>query len=194
MVMDRFNSLAGLAKKSWVTAQIAANEIAVKTADAAKMAPSTVMAALIESYKVSVVQTGDIIKTTLVLDLTGAKSVATDKDIIGNTGICHIGQITEAINGTIVKGQLSCAEVPAGGADDIDLYSAVEGTGAYDAGIATLDETALVTSGGAHAVGTVKPFTALPAADEYLYLCSGEAAAGTYTAGKLMLELWGVAS
>jgi hypothetical protein len=29
-------------------------------------------------------------------------------------------------------------------------------------------------------------------ADYYLYLLSGEAVAGTYTAGKFLIELWGI--
>jgi hypothetical protein len=161
---------------------------------AAGMTPSTVMDATLAAFTAIAVNTGGIIKTTIVLDLTGAKSTTTDLDIIGDTGVCYIGQITAAINGAIFKGQVSCAEVPATGADDIDLYSATEATGAYDAAVTDLTETALVTSGAAHAVGTVKPFTALPAADEYLYLANGEAGTvGTYTAGILIIELWGTA-
>jgi len=158
---------------------------------ATTMSPSSVISASAAAYKSSVVRFGNIIKTTIVIDLTGLKSVATDLDIIGDTGVCHIGQVTAAVNGTIFKGQMGCMEVPTTGADDIDLYAATEGTGAYDAGIGTLTETALVTAGGAHAIGTVKPFTALPAANQYLYLTSGEAVAGTYNAGILYIEMWG---
>jgi len=143
-------------------------------------------------FQTSVVKQGAIIKTTIGIDLTGAASSTTDLDIIGTSGISHIGQVTTAVNGVIYAGQISCGEVPAGGADDIDLYSATEGTGEFDGGIAALTETALVTSGGAHAVGTVKPFTAVPAADQYLYLTGGEAGtAATYTAGRLLIEMWG---
>jgi len=159
----------------------------VGTANAA----STVVAATAGFIKSAVVRFDDIIKTTMVIDLTGLKSVATDLDIIGDTGVCYIGQITAAVNGTIFKGQMGCAEVPTTGADDIDLYAADEATGAYDGGIAALTETALVTSGGAHAIGTVKPFTGLPGDEQYLYLTSGEAAAGTYDAGILYIEMWG---
>jgi hypothetical protein len=157
------------------------------------MTPSSVISSTAASYKSSIVRLGNIIKTTIVIDLTGLASVATDLDILGATGVCYIGQVTAALNGTIFKGQMGCTVVPATGADDIDLYAATEGTGAYDAGIATLVETALVTSGGAHAIGTVKPFTALPTADKYLYLTSGEAVAGTYTAGTIYIEMWGYA-
>lgn len=158
----------------------------------AAMTPSAVITASAGSVVSSAVRTGNFIKTTYVIDITGLKSSTTDLDIIGDTGISYLGQLTAAVNGNIFAGQVGCSVVPLTGADDIDLYSAVEGTGAFDAGIATLDETALVTSGGAHAIGTVKPMTALPAADEYLYLTCGEAGTvGTYTAGTLIIELWG---
>lgn len=160
------------------------------------MAPSSVIDALIEQYVSSVRREGNLIKTEILIDLTGAKSVATDKDIIGNTGICHFGQITTAINGTIVCGQMTCLEVPAGGADDIDLYMASVGTGAYDAdGSGLTNAASLITKGGAWALsapGAATAMTAPVTADYYLYLLSGEAAAGTYTAGKFLIELWGL--
>lgn len=168
------------------------NAAADSSVQAAKVSPSSVITASAEAVQTSVVRSGDIIKTTIVIDLTGLKSSTTDLDIIGDTGVSYIGQITTAINGLVYAGQVGCAVVPTTGADDIDLYSAVEATGAFDAGIAALDETALMTAGGAHAIGTVKPFTALPAADEYLYLTCGEAGTvGTYDAGRISIELWG---
>jgi hypothetical protein len=33
--------------------------------------------------------------------------------------------------------------------------------------------------------------TGVPAADSYLYVCNGEAAGGTFTAGKFLIELFG---
>lgn len=169
------------------------NSSADKSVQAALMTPSTVMAALLGAYQVSVVQTGDIIKTIIAIDLTGAKSTTTDLDVIGNTGICHIGQITTAINGIIYKGQVSCGEVPATGVTDIDIYSSTAATGAYDADASGLaGAVAILTSGGAHAIATHKPLTALPAANAYLYLACGAAGTvGTYTAGRLFIELWG---
>lgn len=160
---------------------------------AVNMAPGAGFAGTGTVHKSSVVKNGELYKTTILLDLTGAASSTTDLDIIGTSGVSHIGQITAVKNGTIVGGQVTCLELPAGGADDIDLYSAVEGTGEFDGGIAALDETALIASGGAWAAGTTKGMTALPAADEYLYLTGGEAGtAATYTAGKFLIELWGM--
>ena len=168
------------------------NAAADVSAQTDTMSASTVMAATVADYSTAVVRHGPITETTIYIDLEGAKSSTTDLDIIGDTGACHIGQVTTAINGVIFAGEIHCAEVPTTGADDIDLYSATEATGAYDAGIATLTETALVTSGGAHAIGTVKPFTALPAANSYLYLTGGEGGtAGTYDAGILVIKMWG---
>lgn len=142
--------------------------------------------------KYGVRKTGTLKKTEILIDLTDAKSVATDLDIIGVSGASHIGQITAALNGTILMGTMTCLEVPVGGAVDIDFYSADEATGAYDADVTALTaETALVTAGGNWTLGLVKPLTGIPAANQYLYLTSGAATAGTYTAGKLLIELYG---
>jgi hypothetical protein len=143
-------------------------------------------------YRTNVFKQGGVIKTQIYIDLTGLASSTTDLDIIGvGSSPAYIAQITTALNGEIFAGRMSCIEVPATGADDIDLYSATEGTGVFDAGIATLAETALVTAGGAW-TRLPKLFTALPVANAYLYLTGGEAGtAATYTAGKFLIELDG---
>ena len=144
-------------------------------------------------FKSSVQRVGGIIKTSLLIDLTGLASSTTDLDIIGvGAGAAYLGQITAAKNGTILTGRMTCLEVPAGGADDVDLYSATEATGVFGAGIGTLAETALVTAAGAWTLGLTKGLSAIPAANQYLYLCGGEAGtAATYTAGKFLIELEG---
>jgi len=146
--------------------------------------------------KTSVQRVGDIIRTAILLDLTGLASSTTDLDIIGvGAAAAYLGQITAARNGTILSGRMTCLEVPTGGADDVDLYAATEATGVFDAGIGTLVETALVTSGGAWTLGATKGLSAVPAADQYLYLTGGEAGtAATYTAGKFLIELDGYAA
>ena len=144
-------------------------------------------------FKSSVQRVGGIIKTSLLIDLTGLASSTTDLDIIGvGAGAAYLGQITAAKNGTILTGRMTCLEVPAGGADDVDLYAATEATGVFDAGIGTLAETALVTAAGAWTLGLTKGLSAIPAANQYLYLCGGEAGtAATYTAGKFLIQLEG---
>jgi hypothetical protein len=172
------------------------NSAADQTSVVGTMSASTVMAATLDTYNVTTFRTGNIIKTTMYIDLTGAKSTTTDNDIIGDTGACHIGQVTTAVNGAIFAGQVSCAEVPATGVADINLASSSVATGAYDADVTGLTNAqALMTAGGSHAVGTVKPFTVLPTANYYLYLSSGAGGtAGTYSAGILIIEMWGLAS
>lgn len=147
-------------------------------------------------YRSVVVKQDGIIKTQIYVDLTGLASSTTDLDIIGvGASVAHIGQHTVAKNGILYAGRMICLELPAGGADDIDLYAATEGTGVFDGGIAALTETALLTKGGAWAARTVSALTALPAANQYLYLTGGEAGtAATYTAGQFLIELEGYAA
>lgn len=144
-------------------------------------------------YKNSVQKTGGIFYTRIEIDLTGLASSTTDLDIIGvSTTPAHLGQITAAQNGTILSLKMTCLEVPAGGADDIDLYSATEATGVFDSLITALTETALITSGAAWAANDQKIATGEVAANQYLYLTGGEAGtAATYTAGQFLIEMWG---
>ena len=143
-------------------------------------------------YRSSVIREGGVIKTTILIDLTGLRSTA-NGDIIGVDGtsnVCHIGQITAARNGTILAGRMTCFETPAGGDPDINVHSATEGTGVEDGAISSLKETMLVNSGDL-STGTVVTFTAVPAADEFLYLTLGATTDADYTAGKLLIELFG---
>lgn len=145
-----------------------------------------------QTYETQVERVGDLIRTSIFIDLTGLRSTAAG-DIIGDDGAgtaCHLGQIVAAQCGNLIGGSVLCLETPAGGDPDIDLYSAVEATGVEDAAITGLDETAL-TNGGDHAAGDRDGMTALPADGEYLYLVAGATTDGDYTAGKLLIELWG---
>jgi hypothetical protein len=144
-------------------------------------------------FKTSVVRIGDIFKTSILIDLTDLKSSTTLGDIIGTgTDPAYLGQITAAKNGTILGGIMTCLEAPATGVDDIDLYAAEEATGDYDEAISGLTESALLTAGGAWSAGDIKVLSAMPAADDYLYLAGGDnGTADTYTAGKFLIELYG---
>jgi len=144
-------------------------------------------------FKSSVIRIGDIIKTSILIDLTGLSSSTTDLDIIGQgTDPAYLGQITAAKNGTILTGRMTCLEVPAGGIADIDLYSATEATGVFDGAVGALAETAIITSGGNWTLAAVKAFGAIPAANSYLYLTGGAGGtAAAYTAGKFLIELEG---
>ena len=189
--VDELNLLDGLTATT-----VELNAAADQSSVVGLMTPGAIIGAALADYDVTVFRTGNIIKTTMFIDLQGAKSATGNLDIIGNTGATNtIGRVTTAINGVIFAGQVSCAEVPTTGDDDIDLYAATAADGAYDAAVTGVaGAAALMTAGGAHAIGTVKPFTALPAADAYLYLVTGDITAGTYAAGKLIIEMWGLAS
>lgn len=150
-------------------------------------------------YYTSVLQIGRLIYTTIFVDLTGLNSGGTAGDIIGvnSAANSHLGQITTDVNGTILGGTMTCLETPAGGEPNIDLWCATESTGTEDAAISGLTETALMESSGDWvATGglTVQGLTAVPAANQYLYLVAGDATSATYTAGKFCIELIGLAS
>jgi hypothetical protein len=146
-------------------------------------------------YRSSVQRVGGIITTKILIDLTGLRSTG-GADIIGVNGtalVCHIGQITAAQNGTILTGSMECFEAPAGGDPDLNVHSATEGTGVEDGAIGSLTETLLVNAGDA-TLGSKVYFTAVPAADQFLYLTTGAATDADYTAGKLFIELMGYAA
>jgi hypothetical protein len=145
----------------------------------------------------SVEKVGGLIKTTILVDLTGLNS-NTAADVIGKqaTANCHIGQITAAKNGAIFAGRVSCLETPAGGEPDIDLYSSDVATGTEDVAItdAALGTEAALLDAAADWTAAMAPkgLTANPAANTYLYLVgSGGGTNDTYTAGILLIELWG---
>lgn len=146
-----------------------------------------------ESYVGAITRMGGLIVTQIVLDMSTLIGSATDLDIIGESAAasCHWGQITTAKSGTLIGGKVTCLEVPAGGATDIDFYSATESTGAQDALVTSLTETVLVTAGGAWTAGAAKGMTGLPAANDYIYVANGAASGGTFTAGKFLIELYG---
>lgn len=146
-------------------------------------------------YRSTRFQQDGIIKTQIYIDLTGLASSTTDLDIIGvGTSAAYIGQVTAALCGQVFAGSMTCLEVPVGGADDMDLYAATEGTGVFDGIVTDLAETALLTKGGAWGLGLRTLLTALPIANKYLYLTGGEAGtAAAYTAGQFLIELEGYA-
>lgn len=142
-------------------------------------------------YHASVVREGDIIRTQILIDLTGLSASAAG-DIIGTAGVCHIGQITDAVNGRIMGGSLRCFEAPAGGDADIDLYGADEGTGAYDAAITSLtNDTQAINSGTLALTTDASVIADSIAANDYLYLVSVGATAAAYTAGRILITLIG---
>lgn len=148
-------------------------------------------------YLAWIEEVGPLLKTTIYVNLKGLKSGASAGDIIGvnATANCHLGQITTAKNGKIFRGTLSCLTIPATGEPDIDIATGTVATGTQDAAasgltgyVLNLDHAADFT-----AAGQSIAFGTAPAADTYLYLvASGGADTAVYTAGEIVIELWGV--
>ena len=133
----------------------------------------------------------NIVKTTIMIDLTGLKDGDTAGDIIGKdgSGVAFIGRVTTANQGTVFGVTMTCVETPAGGSTDIDLFSATEGTGVNDTAIGDLTETQIINAGAASA-GTVVAGGDI-AADQFLYLVSQGTGDATYTAGRFLIEITG---
>ena len=142
-------------------------------------------------YAASVIKTGGIFHTKILIDLTGLASSGSG-DIIGKaaTANSHIGQITAAVNGTVLGGKLTCLEAPAGGDPDINLWYADEATGTEDAAVTSLTNQVQICNSGDLALNSVVSLATV-AADKYLYMATGAATDGNYSAGKILIEFWG---
>ena len=146
-------------------------------------------------FKGAVLRMGDVIETTIVIDVTGLNSGGTAGDVIGvdATANCHLGQITAAKNGTLFAGTMQCVETPGTGEPDIDLHSNTVATLTEDAAHDASGTSVSLLAAAAVWTGVLAPksLTALPAADTYLYfVSSGGADAGTYSAGKFVTKLY----
>ena len=143
-------------------------------------------------YAASVIKTGGIYHTKILIDLTGLASSGSG-DIIGKaaTANCHIGQITAAVNGTVLGGKMTCLEAPGGGDPDINLWYADEATGTEDAAVTGLTNQTQMCDSGDLALNSVISIATPPAADKYIYMVTGAATNADYTAGKLLIEFFG---
>ncbi|MBC41087.1 MAG: hypothetical protein CML19_02505 [Pusillimonas sp.] len=133
----------------------------------------------------------NIVKSTIMIDLTDLRDGGTAGDIIGKDGdgVAFIAQVTTANQGVVFGVTMTCVETPAGGGTDIDLYSATEGTGVNDTAIGDLTETQIINAGAASA-GTVVAGGDI-AADQYLYLVGQGTGHAAYTAGRFLIEITG---
>ena len=156
----------------------------------------------------TVTRDGHQILTEIVVDLASSAgaltSCSTDALVIGvsaSSGThlpAYLGRITEAVNGVITDAEIICTEVPATGEKDIDLIYENNATIAYSA---SAGSDKLVNTGADWVKGLTKTGTldANEAEGDYLYLANGSAhasagtAAQTYTTGKLVIRLIGVA-
>jgi len=167
-------------------------EIAAKGQDLPTTAGAGITGA--DSFASQVTKIGTLFETKIVIDIDGLNSGGANNDVIGvdGAGAASLGQITAAKNGTIFAGKIECIEVPTGGDPDIDLWAADESTGVEDTLITALTNDTQLTNGGDFAaVAETIELTAFPAANQYLYLACGTFTDATYTAGILVITLWG---
>ena len=145
---------------------------------------------------------GNKIITEISVDLGGNTSVAeaADGDIIGGNTLttCSIATLSLTTHGYVTYAEIACLEAPVGASADIDLHG---GSASDDAeGGAVTGANVYVAAGGNHSLGSrVGAAVALhdfdSDSDEFLYLVNGAGSgAGTYTAGKLLITLEGIAS
>ena len=161
------------------------------TASAGIEGTAAVYVTQVNRLKSDVATNVNIVKTTIMIDLTGLKDGGTAGDIIGKdgSGVAFIGKVTTANQGTVFGVTMTCLETPAGGSTDIDLFSATEGTGVNDTAIGDLTETQIINAGAASA-GTVVAGGDI-AADQFLYLVSQGTGDATYPAGRFLIEITG---
>ena len=175
-----------------VVTVISGSEMAVEaTGSAGIEGTAAVYITQVNRLKSDVDTNVNIVKTTIMIDLTGLRDGGTAGDIIGKDGdgVAFIGQVTTANQGTVFGVTMTCVETPAGGGTDIDLYSATEGTGVNDTAIGDLTETQIINAGAASA-GTMVAGGDI-AADQYLYLVGQGTGHAAYTAGRFLIEITG---
>ena len=168
------------------------NKMAVEAVGSAGIeGTAAVYVSQVERFKSDTSTNVNIVKTTIMIDLTGLKDGGTAGDIIGKdgSGVAYIGQVTTANQGSVFGVTMQCVEAPAGGSADIDLFSATEGTGVNDTAIGDLTETQIINAG-TQAAGTLTAGGDI-AADQFLYLVSQGTGDATYTAGRFLIEITG---
>jgi hypothetical protein len=151
------------------------------------------------SSKVS--RDGAQITTEIIVDLgtskAAIKSKNTENDVIGvdGGGAAYLTRLTEAENGVVTDAEIVCTEAPATGEPDLNLTYNASATLAYDSagGTDKLVDTNADLVKGLNAVGAVNDNSA---SGDYVYLTVGTGTgptAGTYSAGKLVIRIYGYA-
>lgn len=146
---------------------------------------------------------GNKIITEISVDLA-SNSNASDTNlgrIIGKSGAtenCFIAEISQDTHGLVTYAEMTCLEVPATGVVDIDLRlgtAADDNQGATVSGGVVVIECAADLTKGSRVGAAVTEADFESESAKYLYLTSGKAGTtGTYTTGKLLITLEGIAT
>ena len=156
----------------------------------------------------TVARDGAQITTEIVVDLASSagalNSCSTDALVIGvssSSGThspAYLGRITEAVNGVITDAEVICTEDPTVGEPDINVVYENSATIAYSAS-AGADILVDATTDYVKGLNKTGEINNNAAEGDYLYLTTGAAhgtpgtVTKTYTAGKLVIRLYGYA-
>lgn len=155
--------------------------------------------------------------SSLTGSLEAVKTIATDGLVIGVSsssgthGPANLTTLATATNGHLIAIDMICLETPSGSAavsTDIDLVAHATSTLTYGGNVATGSSgTILINASGSWTQGSFKSWTTLPGSNIYalnasgnvpgdtvtLYLAhGGSGAAGSYSAGKYVIRLYGI--
>jgi hypothetical protein len=154
---------------------------------------------------------GEVVTTLHVdLGLGGINSYSNNKKVIGDDGVTGTGggsltKITTTANGFIYRASIACVEDPAGGELDIDLWSNTAAINPSNVVDGSGTSVHLIPANGDWQAGQYEESAKNPTGgtsnkmtdglhNHYLYLTAGTDSgpvAGEYTAGKLIIKLYG---
>ena len=140
---------------------------------------------------------GGEIVTTILVDLTGLKTKATAQRVIGlgAGGDAYLLEYKAATNGILYRAELECLELPTAASDvnlDIDIRAIDASDKAYNSNASSY--RVILNSGGDMAKGqTIESLSCVPNNGDYVYMSTGAAESddATYTAGKIVIRLYG---
>jgi hypothetical protein len=140
---------------------------------------------------------GPEVITTLLVDLTGLKTKSTAERVIGlgAGGDAYLMDYNTALHGIIYKAELECLELPTAASNvnlDIDIRAIDADDKSYNSDSSSY--RVILNSGGDMAKGqTIESLSCVPNNGDYVYMSTGAAESGdtTYTAGKIVIRLYG---
>ena len=192
---DQFVVIADSVNSNYISSSITAVSVDNSGANSNGLTAGSGITAGSNYYKSWTEKNGDVIKTSILIDLTGLASGDAAGDIIGDDGgvvNSHIGQYTTAQLGTLFAVSMTALELPAGGDLDINLVFADEATLAENTALSAATSGGTTINSGDLAVGIpVYAHAGFPAANQYFYLSNGAITEAAYTAGSLLIEFYG---
>ena len=140
---------------------------------------------------------GDVIVSTVAIDLTGLANKSDDGDIIGLAagGAGYFAKYVTAEMGILFKVEVSCLELPTASSNvglDFDIEADATPGRVYDTDASGYRN--VFTGGGDFALNqTIQDLGPTITANDYLFLVTGATHTGdsTHTAGKLLITMYG---